>query len=223
MYSRFVHFFPSLPLPPLPTRAVSHLAYCRNLWSPCFHLAFYGASPFPQPEGFFKMSDRVTPLLKVSHHVPNKIQPLSHGLPSSRGLSNAFLYLTLYPNALIRTQESGNSSFFLCSSCTSIVLGTCQVCSCLRAFALALLCDFNLLPDLPVADSIMSFRSQFSYCLFKEIAPTIISPFSHFLYNITIWNFLCFYILSLILEIKLWENEDLVCPFHFQAGAQYDG
>lgn len=147
---------------------------------------------------------------------------LSQGLPGSRGLGTAFLYLTLYPNALISTQESGNSSFFLCSSCTSIVLGTCQVCSCLRAFALALPCGFNLLPDLRVADSILSFRSQFSYCLFK-IASTIISPFCHFLYNITVWNFRCFYILSPILEIKLWGNEDLVCPFHCQAGAQYDG
>ena len=137
---------------------------------------------------------------------------LSQGLPGSRGLGTAFLYLTLYPNALISTQESGNSSFFLCSSCTSIVLGTCQVCSCLRAFALALPCGFSLLPDLPVADSILSFRSQFSYCLFK-IASTIISPFCHFLYNITVWNFLCFYILSPILEIKLWGKWGLCLSF----------
>lgn len=207
------HLCQLLPCLTWPTAETSGL--------PASTLAFYGASPFPQPEGSFKMSDHVTPLLKVSHHVQNKIQPLSQGLPSSRGLGTAFLCLTLYPNALIRTQENGNSSFFLCSSCTSVVLGTGQVCSCLRAFALALPCGFSLLPDLPIADSIMSFRSQFS--LFKEIVPTIISPFSHFLYSITIWNFLCFYILPPILEIKLWENEDLVCPFHCQAGAQYDG
>ena len=79
----------------------------------------------------------------------------------------------------------------------------------------------DLFPDLPMADSIVSFRSQFSCCPFTEIAPTIISPFSliYFIPSLSgISLFFC--ILSPILEVKLWEDGDLVCPFHCKVGAQ---
>ena len=222
MYSRFVHFFPSLLLPALAT--LNHLSP-GLLQKPLVSLLppwLFMVHPLSHSLRDPLKCQIVSPLCWKPRHIQNEIQPLSQGLPGSRGLGTAFLCLTLYPDASVSTQESGHSSFFLCPSRTSIVLGTCQVGSCLRPFALAL-GGFSLLPGLPVADSIMPFRSPLSYCLFKEIAPKMISPFSHFLYNITIWNFRCFSILSPILEIKFWENEDLICPFHCQVGAPCDG
>lgn len=160
-------------------------------------------------------SDYVTPLLKASHHIRNTIQ---NSMEVCQALQNLTLLSSLISPCIWMPrsvpQNLATSVSFCISVSTSIAPGTCQTYSCLRAFALVP-CGFSILPYLPVTDSIMSFRFKFRRSLPSQLSHHSLSFLKNY---ITIWNVLIFYILSPILGIKLWENGDLVCPFHCIVG-----
>lgn len=162
---------------------LSHVSpCCWNLWV-FLPLLFLWCIPFPTGRDPAQNVRSCHPFVEsLSCITDQSTCAFSKLLGETRGSEPAFLYL---PYQMWSVPGVWQWQFLPVFQLHPGVVLEHQVCSCLRAFALALPCGFNLLPDLSVADSILSFRSQFSYCLFHSFHNYLTIPY-HFLYNITV-------------------------------------